>query len=150
MSKVLVTGGSGFIGSHVILQLLAAEHEVRTTVRNLDREPEVRAMLRQGGYAGPAARLTFHQADLESDRGWPEAVAGCDYVLHVASPFPHEVPKHEDDLIKPARYGALRVLRAARDAKVKRVVLTSSCGDRLWSRTAVGALRRDQLDRSGR
>lgn len=125
MSKVLVTGGSGFIGSHAILQLLAAGHEVRTTVRDLKREPEVRAMLKAGG-AEPGDRLTFAAADLEKDAGWPEAVAGMDYVLHIASPFPANMPKDENELIGPAREGALRVLKAARDAGVKRVVLTSS------------------------
>jgi nucleoside-diphosphate-sugar epimerase len=126
MSTVLVTGGSGFIGSHSILQLLVAGHEVRTTVRNLNRESAVRAMLAEGGLADVGNRLSFVAADLESDAGWPEAVSGCEYVLHVASPFPPSVPDHEDDLIRPAREGALRVLRAARDAGVKRVVLTSS------------------------
>jgi len=125
MSTILVTGGSGFIGSHCVLQLLAAGHRVRTTVRSLDRETGVRAMLKVGG-AEPGDRLSFVAADLERDAGWPQAVAGCEYVLHVASPFPANVPKHEDELIKPAREGALRVLRASRDAGVKRVVLTSS------------------------
>jgi nucleoside-diphosphate-sugar epimerase len=125
MSTVLVTGGSGFIGSHSILQLLAAGHNVRTTVRDLKREPDVRAILKIGG-ADPGDRLSFVAADLEKDAGWPEAVAGCDYVLHVASPFPLAVPKDEDELIIPARDGALRVLRASRDAGVKRVVQTSS------------------------
>lgn len=125
MATVLVTGGSGFVGSHTILQLLAAGHQVRTTVRNLQREPDVRAMLKQGG-AEPGDRLSFFAADLESDAGWKEAVAGCDYVHHIASPFPSGVPQHEDELIVPAREGALRVLRAAREAGVKRVVLTSS------------------------
>jgi nucleoside-diphosphate-sugar epimerase len=125
MSTVLVTGGSGFVGSHCILQLLEAGHTVRTTVRNLAREPEVRAMLKVGG-AKPGKRLSFFAADLQSDAGWAEAVAGCDYVLHVASPFPAEQPRHEDELIVPAREGALRVLRASRDAGAKRVVLTSS------------------------
>ena len=125
MSTVLVTGGSGFIGSHCIVQLLAAGHRVRTTVRSLDREDAVRAMLRQGGVE-PGERLSFVEADLRRDAGWPEAVAGCDYVLHVASPFPPDIPQHEDELIVPARDGALRVLRAARDAGVRRVVLTSS------------------------
>jgi nucleoside-diphosphate-sugar epimerase len=125
MSTVLVTGGSGFIGAHCILQLLAAGHRVRTTVRNLNRESEVRAMLKRGG-AEPGDQLSFFAADLEKDADWPEAVPGCDYVLHVASPLPHGVPKHEDELIIPAREGTLRVLRAARDARVKRVVLTSS------------------------
>jgi nucleoside-diphosphate-sugar epimerase len=125
MATVLVTGGSGFVGSHCILALLAAGHQVRTTVRSLKREPDVRAMLKVGG-AEPGDRLSFAAANLESDAGWPEAVAGCEFVLHVASPFPAELPKHEDELIVPAREGALRVLRAARDAGVKRVVLTSS------------------------
>ncbi|HTA58006.1 MAG TPA: aldehyde reductase, partial [Candidatus Baltobacteraceae bacterium] len=122
---VLVTGGSGFIGAHCIIQLLAAGYEVRTTVRNLKREGDVRAMLKVGG-AEPGNRLTFFAADLENDAGWSEAVAGCDFVLHVASPLPPSVPKHEDELIVPAREGTLRVLRASRDAGVKRVVLTSS------------------------
>jgi nucleoside-diphosphate-sugar epimerase len=125
MSTVLVTGGSGFIGSHCILQLLATGHHVHTTVRNLKREGDVRAMLMEGG-AKPADRLSFFVANLENDAGWSRAVAGCEYVLHVASPFPANLPKHEDELIVPARDGALRVLRASRDAGVKRVVLTSS------------------------
>src|SRR5215471_9444955 len=125
MSTALVTGGSGFIGCHCILQLLAAGYEVRTTVRNLKREADVRAMLKTGG-AEPGERLSFFAADLEKDAGWAEAVAGCDYVMHVASPFPSTVPKNEDELIVPAREGALRVVRASRDAGVKRVVLTSS------------------------
>lgn len=125
MSTVLVTGGSGFVGSHCIVQLLAAGHEVRATVRNLAREPEVRAMIQEGG-ATAGDRLKLFAADLVKDDGWAEAVRGCDYIHHVASPFPEKLPKHEDDLIVPAREGALRVLRAARDAGVKRVVLTSS------------------------
>jgi nucleoside-diphosphate-sugar epimerase len=122
---VLVTGGSGFIGAHCILQLLNAGYRVRTTVRSLKRESDVRAMLKIGGVE-PGESLSFAAADLTSDAGWPDAVANCDFVLHVASPFPLGTPKHEDDLIIPAREGALRVLRAARDAGVKRVVLTSS------------------------
>jgi dihydroflavonol-4-reductase len=122
---VLVTGGSGFVGAHCIIQLLNAGYRVRTTVRSLQREAEVRAMLKVGG-AEPGDGLSFVAADLMADQGWPEAVTGCDFILHVASPFPPSAPKHEDDLIIPAREGALRVLRAARDAGVKRVVLTSS------------------------
>jgi nucleoside-diphosphate-sugar epimerase len=122
---VLVTGGSGFIASHTILQLLNAGQSVRTTVRDLKRESEVRAMLKQGGVQA-GDRLSFFAADLQNDAGWAAAVDNCDYVLHVASPFPANVPRHEDELIVPAREGALRVLRAARDARVKRVVLTSS------------------------
>src|SRR5215510_3549534 len=125
MGPVLVTGGSGFIGSHCILQLLAAGYDVRTTVRNLTREADVRAMLKEGGTAD-SGRLEFAAADLSQDAGWTEAVAGCEFVLHVASPFPPTAPAHEDELIVPARDGALRVLRAARDGGVRRVVLTSS------------------------
>ncbi len=122
---VLVTGGSGFVAIHCIDQLLRAGHNVRTTVRSLTREPDVRAMLTTAGTPRQKA-LTFIAADLTADEGWPAAVAGCRYVLHVASPFPASAPKNENDLIVPAREGALRVLRAARDAGVERVVQTSS------------------------
>ncbi len=125
MSTVLVTGGSGFIGVHTILQLLAAGHDVRTTLRNPDRSADVIAMLRQGGAAAPD-KVGFVTADLLRDDGWREAAAGCDYVLHVASPLGSRVPEDENELIVPARQGTLRVLRAARDAGVKRVVVTSS------------------------
>lgn len=122
---VLVTGGSGFVASYCIIQLLQEGYTVRTTVRSLKREAEVRATLKSAGVE-PGDKLTFFAADLTKDTGWAEAVAGCDYVLHVASPFPAAAPKDENELIIPAREGALRVLRAARDAGVKRVVLTSS------------------------
>src|ERR1700746_1012493 len=125
MNTILVTGGSGFIGCHCILQLLAAGYRVKTTVRDLKRESDVRTMLKAGGVE-PGDQLSFGAAELEKDAGWSGAVAGCDYVLHVASPFPPSAPKHEDELIVPAREGTLRVLRAARDAGVRRVVLTSS------------------------
>ncbi len=125
MSLVLVTGGSGFIGGHCILQALAAGHAVRATLRNPARGEEVRGQLERAGAKG-LDRLSFAAADLERDAGWPEAVAGCDFVLHVASPFPSVEPKNEDDLIRPARDGAIRVLKAARAGGVKRVVLTSS------------------------
>ena len=113
MARVLVTGGTGFVGSHCILALLEAGHDVRATVRNLGRENALRAMLEVGG-AEPGERLSLFAADLERDEGWAEACGSCDHVLHVASPFPAGVPKDENELIRPARDGALRVLRVAR------------------------------------
>ncbi|MGY3451253.1 SDR family oxidoreductase [Bradyrhizobium sp. USDA 4353] len=138
MSEVLVTGGSGFIAAHTILQLIAAGHRVRATLRNLDRQSEILAMLQRGG-ASDAAAVSFHAADLTRDDGWTAAAEGCDYVLHIASPLPDYVPKDENELIVPARDGTLRVLRAARDAGVKRVVLTSS-----FSAVAYGHSPRDR------
>ena len=126
MARVLVTGGTGFVGAHCLVQLLAAGHDARATVRDLARKRDLCAQLRQGGAGDAAEGVALFRADLNADAGWAEAVAGCDYVLHVASPFPSNVPKDENELIAPARDGALRVLRAARDAGVKRVVLTSS------------------------
>ncbi len=126
MARVLVTGGTGFVGAHCLIQLLAAGHETHATVRDLKREGDVRAMLRHRGAGEAGQRLKLFRADLSADAGWAEAAAGCDYVLHVASPFPSTVPKDENELIGPARNGALCVLKAARDAGAKRVVLTSS------------------------
>jgi nucleoside-diphosphate-sugar epimerase len=125
MSQVLVTGGSGFIGCHCIAALLGAGHRVCTTVRHAGREADVRSMLAAAG-AGSIDRLSFASAELGSDAGWNAAAEGCDYVLHVASPFPADRPSHEDELIVPARDGTLRVLKAAHAAGAKRVVLTSS------------------------
>lgn len=121
---VLVTGGSGFVGSHCLVAALRHGFRVRTTVRSLARADDVRALVTAGGQDGGA--VEFMTADLTADAGWPEAVTGVDWVLHVASPFPVGVPKDPDELIVPARDGALRVLRAAADAGVKRVVQTSS------------------------
>jgi len=124
MKTVLVTGGSGFLGGWCLVELLRGDYQVRTTVRDLGREAEVRA--RVESQVDPGDRLTFFAADLTSDDGWEQAVQGCDYVLHVASPFPLAQPKDPDELIVPAREGTLRVLRAALDAGVGRVVVTSS------------------------
>lgn len=122
--RVLVTGGSGFIAGYCIRALLEDGWYVRATVRNAARAHDVRETL--GGAAQDPKRLAFAAADLTHDAGWEEAADACDYVLHVASPFPSANPKNEAELITPARDGALRVLRAARDARVKRVVMTSS------------------------
>lgn len=122
---VLVTGGSGFIGAHTIVQLIKSGARVRATLRTPSREGEVREMIAKGGVQA-GDRLSFARADLMSDDGWSDAAKGCDYVLHVASPFPAAVPKNEDDLIVPAREGTLRALKAAKSAGVKRAVVTSS------------------------
>jgi nucleoside-diphosphate-sugar epimerase len=122
--SVLVTGGSGFLGGWCIIGLLNRGYRVRTTVRDIAREQEVRSALSAEVEAGD--RLSFFKADLGDDGGWREAVAGCDYVLHVASPFPSKQPDNPDDLIVPARDGTLRVLRTSLDAGVKRIVVTSS------------------------
>ena len=122
---VLVTGGTGFLGGWCIASLLERGYDVRTTVRDLARERAVRDTVEAAG-VDPGSRLEVLAADLTSDAGWAEAVAGCRYVLHVASPFPPVQPKDPDELIVPARDGALRVLRAALDAGVERVAMTSS------------------------
>lgn len=127
MSIVLVTGASGFVGGHVLLAALRAGHTVHATVRSLDKGEPVRNALKQAG-VDAGDRLRFFAADLTSDAGWLDAMNGCDFVLHVASPMPKGEPKDPNEVIVPARDGVLRVLRFARDAKVKRVVLTSSCG----------------------
>lgn len=121
---VLVTGGSGFIGSWCVIGLLQRGYAVRTTVRSLDREAAVRAAI--GTVADAQDRLSFHVADLTQDAGWDMAAGGCDYVLHVASPVVASEPKDPDELVVPARDGTRRVVGAALEAGVKRVVLTSS------------------------
>ncbi len=121
---VLVTGGSGYLAGWCLVELLRAGYRVRTTVRDLSRETQVRSAI--APHVSDAADLAVLAADLRSDDGWAQAAEGCDYVLHVASPFPPAQPKDPDELILPAREGTLRVLRAALDAGVGRVVVTSS------------------------
>lgn len=120
---VLITGISGFIARHCAVEMLNAGYGVRGTVRSLKRADEVKASLAKHA---DVARLEFAQADLESDAGWPEAVQGCAFVLHVASPFPAAQPRDEQELIRPAVEGTLRVLKAAAAARVERLVQTSS------------------------
>jgi nucleoside-diphosphate-sugar epimerase len=123
-SKVLVTGGSGYLGTRLIAELLRHGREVRATVRSLDSEAGVVAAVRRAGV--DATGLELVTADLTSDDGWPAAFEGVEEVHHVASPIPSTQPKDPDELIVPARQGTLRVLRAARDGGTRRVVLTSS------------------------
>lgn len=122
---VLVTGGSGFVAGWCIVELLKGGYTVRTTVRSLAKAEKVRAIISANTDLGD--RLTFFAADLTADAGWDAAVEGCDYVLHVASPLGTDNAKDPDELIIPARDGALRVLQAATQAGVKRVVMTSAC-----------------------
>jgi nucleoside-diphosphate-sugar epimerase len=124
MSPVLVTGGAGYLGTRLIAMLLRSGVPVRTTVRTPARETELRAAVRRGD--ADDAGLEIVTADLTEDEGWPAALAGCAEVYHVASPIPAVQPEDPDELIRPAREGALRVIRAARDAGARRVVLTSS------------------------
>ena len=125
MEKVLVTGATGFIGLHCIAQLLQQGYSVTGTVRSPNRIEEVKQAISEQQLS--TENLSFVEADLTKDEGWDEAVAGCDYVLHVASPFIVGVPKHEDELIIPAVEGTRRVIEAAINEGVKKVVQTSSC-----------------------
>lgn len=124
-ATVLVTGIGGFLGGHIAKQLLARGYRVRGTVRSLTACNRIRSQLCAAAPVADEA-LTFAQADLCSERGWDEALKGCHYVIHTASPFPVGLPDNADELIQTARDGALRVLHAAHHAGVARVVLTSS------------------------
>lgn len=125
---VLVTGGTGFVGGHCILQLLQEGYNVRTTIRDLKKEDALRDMLKKLNISEDVLKTKFQvfQADLVSDQGWPEALEGCDYVHHVASPLPLEQPIDEEEIIKPAKEGTLRVIRFSEKAGVKKLVFTSS------------------------
>lgn len=122
-AQILVTGGSGYVAGFVIAQLLNEGANVRTTIRSTAREAEVRAAI---GTIAPTDRLTFALADLNRREGWREACNGCETVIHIASPLPLNNPRDDDELVRPARDGALRVLAAARDASARRLVMTSS------------------------
>ncbi|MGN8113965.1 SDR family oxidoreductase [Labrys sp. 22185] len=124
---ILITGATGFIAQHNIIAALAAGFRVRTAIRSLDRSDQVRAYLAKGG-AEPGDHLSFVETDLLKDDGWAEAAQGCTYAIHSASSTPSGAYASEEEWIRPAVDGNLRLLRAARDAGVKRVVLTSAFG----------------------
>jgi dihydroflavonol-4-reductase len=124
MKKVLVTGISGFVGQHCAAELLKKGYAVKGSVRSLSKTDEViNGITKQ---IDPKGNLEFCELDLMKDAGWDKAMEGCDFVLHVASPFVVKVPKDENELIRPAVEGTLRTMKAAKKAGVKRVVLTSS------------------------
>jgi nucleoside-diphosphate-sugar epimerase len=125
--KVLVTGGAGFVGSHCLLQLLQKGYNVRTTLRSMGRKDEVIAMLKAAGITS-FDNLEFIETDLTKDDNWAAAVKNCHYVLHIASPFLSQMPKDENEMIRPAVDGTLRVLKASKKAGVKRVVVCSNFG----------------------
>ncbi len=124
MKKVLLTGISGFVGQHCAVELLEKGYAVRGSLRNLSKEQEVREGIAKSIDA--KGNLEFCELDLLNDIGWDKAMEGCDYVLHVASPFVIAEPKDENEMIKPAVEGTLRALKAAKKAGVKKLVLTSS------------------------
>ena len=123
MEKVLVTGASGYIALHCIAELLKNEFAVKGSLRNMNRQEEVKNAIQK---EITPDNLEFCKLDLSEDEGWDDAVWDCDYVMHVASPFPLGAPKNENDLIEPAREGTLRALRASKKGGVKRIIITSS------------------------
>ena len=138
---MLITGVSGFIGAHCALEFLSAGYQVRGTMRDLGRAESIRTMLAQ--HDERASDMEFAAATLTDADGWTDAVRGCDAVIHVASPVPVEQPSDPDEVIVPARDGALNVLAAARNAGIRRVVLTSSVAAATGVRRAAAIMRDD-------
>lgn len=120
---VTITGANGYIAVHTIRLLLEAGYRVRGTLRDTARGALIRAALAP---LVDVSALDFARADLASDDGWAAAMTGADYVIHMASPVPAEVPRREEELIAPAREGTLRVMGAAAAAGARRIVMTSS------------------------
>ncbi|MEN0002914.1 MAG: aldehyde reductase [Bacteroidota bacterium] len=131
-SKVLLTGVTGFLGSHTTIQLLNKGYEVLGTLRNMKRAEEIKAVIAQ--HTDQIEQLHFAEADLTDASAWEKLMQGVDYVQHIASPFPRVLPKNEEKLIGPAKNGTLNVLKAAAKRGVKRVVLTSSTGAIVYGR----------------
>lgn len=127
-STVLLTGVTGFLGSHTTIQLLEKGYQVVGTLRDKSRAPQIKKVIARHASNIDIGRLEFAEADLTNDEIWDELMPGIDYVQHIASPFPRELPDHEDELIVPAKQGALNVLKASAKNSVQRVVMTSSIG----------------------
>ena len=142
---VLVTGASGFVAMHCILQLLEAGYRVRGTLRSLDRAKQITEIIAKHVDVSDG-RLSFVAADLDRDEGWDRAVEGCSLILHIASPVPRQAPKHPDEVIVPARDGTLRVLKAAAKARAKRVVMTSSIASVVYGHKRDGSETYDEDD----
>ncbi|MEN6454626.1 MAG: NAD-dependent epimerase/dehydratase family protein, partial [Prolixibacteraceae bacterium] len=130
--KILLTGVSGFLGSHTAIQLLEKGYEVTGTLRSMKRAGEIREVIAR--HTSKVGALKFAEADLLDGQIWNELTKGVDFVQHIASPFPRELPRHEEELIRPARDGALHVLKAASANGVKRVVLVSSIAAVMYGR----------------
>lgn len=147
-NTILVTGGSGFIAKHIIRQLLDEGYRVRASVRSSARENEVRLAVGQNikETVDLEKMLDFVHLDLDSDEGWQAALQGVGVLIHTASPFPMTQPTNEDDVIRPAVDGTLRALRAALDAGVERVVMTSSIVAIIHKRLAAGRSRYNEAD----
>lgn len=145
---IFLTGASGFIAKHIVLQLLNAGYHVRGSVRSLSRGDEVREAVRAhlSDAENLEERLRFVALDLASDEGWDGVMEGCSALLHTASPFPLQQPEDEDDVIRPAVEGTLRALRAADAAGIDRVVLTSSAAAVMYGPLATGKTAYDELD----
>ncbi len=142
--RILLTGATGFIAGHTIVELLKHGHIVRGTVRDLDRAEGVRSLAAAAG--APTDKLSFARAELLSDEGWDEAIAGCDAVCHMASPFPIAEPRHADELIRPAVDGTRRVLDLARAEGASRVVVTSSLAAVCYGKSAGDTPPYDESD----
>ncbi|MBB3842116.1 nucleoside-diphosphate-sugar epimerase [Runella defluvii] len=132
MKKVLVTGITGFLGSHTAIQLLEKGYEVVGTLRSLQRADAIKAVI--GQHTANTHLLSFAEADLSNEKVWMLLTKEMDYVQHIASPFPRELPKNDEELIEPAKNGVLNILKAASKNGVKRVVLTSSSSAILYGR----------------
>lgn len=132
-TRILLTGVTGFLGSHTTIQLLNKGYKVVGTLRSKDRINSIREVI--GKQTRNINNLTFVEADLNDSDIWPELTKNIDYVQHIASPFPRTMPKFENELIIPAKKGTLNILKAVKTNNVKRVVMVSSLGTIAYGKT---------------